>query len=176
MNVVHDVFSVQCLANMTLMQGSVTIEIDAPTERVWDLVSDVTRIGELSPETLDAQWTRGATGPAKGAYFKGKVKRNGKGPTYWTLCQVTDYQPGQTFEFGVELRRSIINTWRYDLNPLDGGDRTEITESFRLSPTFMNRVYWFLAGWARSKTNMEGMAATLARVKEIVEAETASEA
>lgn len=154
------------------MQGSVTIQINAPVERVWDLVSDVTRIGELSPETLDARWTRGSTGPELGAYFKGQVKRNGKGPTYWTLCRVSDFEPERTFEFGVEARGRVINTWRYDLNPLDGGERTEITESFRLTPSLPVRVYWFVAGWARSKTNMVGMAETLARVKAITETET----
>ena len=48
-------------------------------------MSDVTRIGEFSPETFEAEWTRGSTGPEVGAYFKGHVKRNGVGPT----CNVT---------------------------------------------------------------------------------------
>ena len=54
--------------------------MDAPPEKVWELVSDVTRIGEFSPETFEARWTRGSTGPEVGAYFKGHVKRNGVGP------------------------------------------------------------------------------------------------
>ena len=31
--------------------------MDAPPEEVWELVSDVTRIGEFSPETFEARWT-----------------------------------------------------------------------------------------------------------------------
>ena len=31
------------------------------------MVSDVTRIGEFSPETFEAEWLDGATGPAVGA-------------------------------------------------------------------------------------------------------------
>ena len=58
--------------------------MDAPPAEVWDLVSDVTRIGEFSPETFEAKWTRGSTGPEVGAYFAGHVKRNGVGPTYWS--------------------------------------------------------------------------------------------
>ena len=62
----------------------VSVWMDAPPAEVWDLVSDVTRIGEFSPETFEAKWTRGSTGPEVGAYFAGHVKRNGVGPTYWS--------------------------------------------------------------------------------------------
>ena len=45
------------------MHDSVTVHMAAPPERVWDLVSDVTRIGSYSPETFEAEWIEGATGP-----------------------------------------------------------------------------------------------------------------
>ena len=48
----------------------VTVWMDAPPAKVWDLVSDVTRIGEFSPETFEAKWTRGSTGPEVGAYVR----------------------------------------------------------------------------------------------------------
>ena len=67
------------------MHDSVTVHMVASPERVWGLVSDVTRIGRYSPETFEAQWIDGATGPAVGAKFRGHVKRNRKGPVYWTL-------------------------------------------------------------------------------------------
>ena len=57
------------------LHGEVSLHMDAPPEKVWDLVSDVTRIGEFSPETFEARWTRGSTGPEVGASFKGHVKR-----------------------------------------------------------------------------------------------------
>ena len=59
------------------MKGSVTVHIAAPAGLVWDLVSDVTRIGEFSPETFEAQWLDGASGPRAGARFRGHVRRNG---------------------------------------------------------------------------------------------------
>jgi len=34
---------------------SVTTDMAATPERVWELVADVTRIGELSPETFEAE-------------------------------------------------------------------------------------------------------------------------
>ena len=67
----------------------VSVHVDATPEEVWALVSDVTRIGEFSPETFEARWRHGSTGPEVGAKFKGHVKRNGVGPTYWSPCQVT---------------------------------------------------------------------------------------
>ena len=73
------------------MRGSVTVNVQAPPEPVWDLVSDVTKIGRYSPETFEAEWLDGAHGPAVGARFRGHVKRNGKGPTYWTTCTVTRF-------------------------------------------------------------------------------------
>jgi len=62
------------------MQDSVTVHMDASPEAVRALVSDVTQIGRYSPETFEAEWLDGATGPAVGARFRGHVKRNGKGP------------------------------------------------------------------------------------------------
>ena len=49
------------------MSGDVSLHIEAAPEEVWALVSDVTRIGEFSPETFEARWTRGSTGPVEGA-------------------------------------------------------------------------------------------------------------
>ena len=48
-------------------QVSVTQEIGAPAEQVWAMVSDVTRMGEWSPESEGAAWLGGATGPQPGA-------------------------------------------------------------------------------------------------------------
>ena len=51
------------------------VHVGAPPGEVWDLVSDVTRIGEFSPETFEAQWldslhrdrhcTRAASSPSR---------------------------------------------------------------------------------------------------------------
>lgn len=56
---------------------SVSREIKASRERLWEMVSDVTRMGDWSPETTTAVWTGGATGPAVGAKFRGS-NRHGK--------------------------------------------------------------------------------------------------
>ncbi len=157
------------------MHDSVTVHVSATPERVWDLVSDVTRIGRYSPETFEAEWIDGATGPALGARFRGHVKRNGKGPIYWTTCTVSACEPGRTFAFGVGgPDKPPLNVWRYDISPADDG--CEVTESFSLSPTWWLRLYWRLLGWTRGKTNREGMRTTLERVRDDAEAEAGAEA
>lgn len=150
------------------MNGSVTVHIDAPPAAVWSLVSDVTRIGEYSPETFEAEWTGGATGPEVGARFRGHVKRNGRGPTYWAPCVVTACEPGREFAFGVGPPGRVVNTWRYRLEA--SGSGTDVTESFELTDTWALRLYWRLLGRARGKTNHKGMKSTLERMKAELEA------
>ena len=157
------------------MHDSVTVHVAATPERVWDLVSDVTRIGRYSPETFEAEWIDGATGPALGARFRGHVKRNGKGPIYWTTCTVSACEPGRTFAFGVGAPdKPPLNVWRYDLAPV--GDGCDLTESFSLAPTWWLRLYWRLLGWARGKTNREGMRTTIERIRDDAEAQARAEA
>lgn len=139
----------------------------APPEPIWELVSDVTKIGRYSPETFEAEWLDGANGPAVGARFRGHVKRNGRGPTYWTKCTVIASEPGREFAFGVGPGDKPLSVWRYELQP--NGDGTDVTESFTLAPTKLLRLYWALLGWTRGKTNRDGMRTTLERVKAEVE-------
>jgi Polyketide cyclase / dehydrase and lipid transport len=150
------------------MHDSVTLHMSAPAERIWDLVSDVTKIGRYSPETFEAEWLDGATGPAVGAKFRGHVKRNRKFPIYWTTCTVLASEPGREFGFGVGNGEKPLNVWRYRLEP--SGDGTDVTESFELANTPLLRLYWVLLGWARGRTNRNDMRTTLERVKAEVEA------
>ena len=145
------------------MHDSVTVHINATPDQVWDLVSDVTRIGEYSPETFEAEWLDGATGAAVGATFRGHVKRNGKGPIYWTTCTVVACEPGREFAFAVGPEGKQLNTWRYQLAA--AGDGTDVTESFQLTDNAGLRLYWKLLGWARGRTNRNGMRTTLERMK-----------
>jgi hypothetical protein len=155
------------------MRGSVTVHMAASPSQVWALVSDVTRVGEFSPETFEGQWLGGATGPAPGVRFRGHVKRNGRGPIYWTVCTVTACEPGREFAFTVGgPRGTIVNSWRYQLESSAGG--TDVTESFELPATFLTRLYWAIAGFARGRTNRNGMRVTLERIKAVVEATPAA--
>lgn len=158
-------------ATLDHVRDSVTVRMAASAERVWRLVSDVTQIGRFSPETFEAEWLDGASGPAVGARFRGHVRRNGRGPVYWTVCRVVACEPGREFGFVVEAAGRPVNTWRYRLDPAEGG--TDVTESFELADAALLRLYWALLGWARGRTNREGMRTTLNRIKAVVEADTA---
>ena len=149
------------------LHGEVSLHIDAPPAVVWDLVSDVTRIGEFSPETFEARWRRGYDGPEVGAKFKGHVKRNGVGPTYWSACTVTACEPERLFEFSVGTDDVTVNNWGYRLEP--DGTGTTVTEYFRLEPSLPTRLYWLVFGHLRMRTNEKGMRTTLERMKAVLE-------
>src|SRR6476659_9627519 len=106
----------------------------APPGPIWDLVSDVTKIGRYSPETFEAEWLDGATGPAVGAHFRGHVKRNKRGPVLWLECGVTDAEPNRRFGFTVGPKGRVLNSWRYELAPAEGGG-TDVTEACPLPDT-----------------------------------------
>src|SRR5271166_4256812 len=93
------------LAYDSCMDGEVTVHMAAPPMKVWELVSDVRNVGEFSPETFEAEWLDGATGPAVGARFRGHVGRNEIGPVYWTTCRVTRKPRGEPLALPVRPRR-----------------------------------------------------------------------
>jgi uncharacterized protein YndB with AHSA1/START domain len=117
------------------MQGSKTIHIEAQPETLWSMVSDVTRMGDWSPETSRAEGVDGATGPAVGARFKG---RNQRGRAKWsTTCTVTASESGREFSFVVGTPEKPKTTWSYRFAA--SGSGTDVTESWQA-----NR-YHFLA-------------------------------
>lgn len=141
----------------------------APADRIWDLIADVRNTGRFSPETFEAEWLDGATGPAPGARFRGHVRRNGIGPVYWTTCRVTDCEPGKVFGFEVLAGDRPVNRWRYRLTPT--ADGTEVTESFRMSTSVLTTIYyWAFGGFLRQRNNIRDMRRTLERIRDVVEA------
>jgi hypothetical protein len=72
------------------------------------------------------------------------------------------------FSFGVGPADKPLNVWRYELAP--SGDGTDVSESFQLASTMPLRLYWAMLGWARGKTNRDGMRTTLEKMKTVVEA------
>jgi hypothetical protein len=134
---------------------------------IWELVSDVRNTGRFSPETFEAEWLDGATGPVLGARFRGHVKRNEIGPTYWTTCRVTACDPGKEFGFAVLAGDRAVNNWRYEFTPR--ADGTDVTESFRTIESAALRPLEFL-GYLRKRRNLRDMRTTLERIKDVVEA------
>jgi len=151
------------------MHAAVTLHMNAEPLRVWELVSDITNMGKWSPEVFEAEWLDGATAPAVGVRYRGHVKRNERGPKYWTVCEITECTPGEVFEFAVVMRDKPVNVWRYEFKAADGG--TDATESFRLPDNLFTKIWRPLGGFLRENRNERDMLRTLERVK--VEAEAA---
>lgn len=150
--------------------GTATIEIKASPQQVWTALTDVTRMGEWSPECIAGRWVPDATGPAKGAKFEGdnQARFAGRVVKKWTTTsEVTACEPESRFEFCA----AGYTTWCYELQSVAGG--TRVTERFGYEPKgFMGFVYdRFLA---RPRMMTKGMERTLARVKEKLEAADAS--
>jgi uncharacterized protein YndB with AHSA1/START domain len=156
------------MSGTAVMSDSVTVHVAAPPERVWELVSDITNTGRFSPETFEAEWLDGAVEPAVGTRFRGHVRRNGRGPVYWTTCTITACERGREFAFAVDSAGlGRVNTWRYRFEP--SGDGTDVTESFQLPDRLGTRLYWKFAGRARRRFNVNGMRETLERIKAVAE-------
>ncbi len=140
----------------------VSIEIDAPPEAVYDLVSDITQVGRWSPETYRADWRGGSHGPAVGARFRGWNKR---GPLRWfTDCEVETADPGWAFAFRV---RGTSARWGYRLEPSDGGTRLTETRDLSRSPAVGR---WFNRLIGQDQVLQRGMQQTVERIKAAAEA------
>ncbi len=101
--------------------------IAAPASVLYDMVSDITRMGEWSPETFRARWLKGATGPAVGATFSGGNRR---GFRRWsTTCTVTAATPGERFAFDVRFGPIRVANWAYDFVALSDTS-TQVMESW----------------------------------------------
>jgi uncharacterized protein YndB with AHSA1/START domain len=100
--------------------------VDAPATRVWSMISDITRMGEWSPESTGGRWAKGASGPAVGAKFTGS---NRSGKKKWsTTCIVTAAEPGQRFAFDVGVGPIAIASWSFDID--QEGSGCTITETW----------------------------------------------
>jgi hypothetical protein len=112
---------------------SATVAIAASPEKLYDMVSDVTRMGEWSPVCKACWWDEGVTGPALGAWFTGRNESPERDP-WETRSQVVAAEPGSEFAFVVG---GTWTRWGYTFTPADGG--TEVTESWEMLPAGLAR-------------------------------------
>ncbi len=141
---------------------SVSREMAAPPEEVWALVSDLTRMGEWSPEAKGGRWAGGVDGPAVGAVFKG---RNRNGRYRWpTNVAVIECDPPRRFAFRLNIPFMGGCDWVYDIERTGEGCR--VTESWvdfrKRSLVVVGRI---LSGVSdRATHNRAGMEQTLDRL------------
>jgi uncharacterized protein YndB with AHSA1/START domain len=107
-------------------QVEVSEDIRAPADRVWAMVSDLTRMGEWSPENAGARWLGESRGPTAGARFRG-VNRHGK-KRWSTSGRIIDAQPGRLLVFRTRAAGLPVAEWRYEFESVPNGCR--VTETW----------------------------------------------
>jgi uncharacterized protein YndB with AHSA1/START domain len=145
----------------------VSLRIEAPPERIYEIVTDIAQMGRLSPECTGGRWLDGANGPAVGARFKGSNKR---GVARWsTTNDVVEAEPGRAFSF--ETRQSAAR-WTYRMQPDGTGTLvTESREMFKERPLVAKVFAKLLLGGVADHDDelRTGMRQTLERLKAVAE-------
>lgn len=121
--------------NLAGVRTDVELTFDVPIERMWELVTDVTRTGEWSPECTHSAWLDTGRLPRIGARFEGR-NRYPNGDTSRVVCRVTEVVRPRTFAWVVvadETSGRPDSFWRYDLTPAGSG-RTVVRQEFVHGP------------------------------------------
>jgi hypothetical protein len=152
---------------MSSLRYSASIVVARPAEFLYDMVSNVTRMGEWSPVCKTCWWDDGDS-LRVGAWFTG---RNELPERVWeTRSQVVAAERGQEFAFVVG--GSLVR-WSYAFAPVDGG--TQITESWEFLPDGIARFQARFGEDAeaqianRTEAAHRGIPITLAAIKESAE-------
>src|SRR5580658_4747045 len=146
-----------------LRQDSQSVVIDAPADRIYELVADLARMGDWSPECRQVEWLDGSSGPGEGATFIGHNRGGPLGLMKWSRRgRVLTAAPGREFAFVTEEGGRQSTEWRYRLEPVEGG--TRVTESYtvRWIPTWARIVD---VPTNRARELREAMRHTLERLK-----------
>jgi uncharacterized protein YndB with AHSA1/START domain len=109
-----------------------SIDIEAPPERVWALVSDLQLPARFSTEFQGAELLDGAEVPAAGARFVGRSHHPAIG-SWETTSTITIFDPPRVFAYdvdGTDGRPSA--SWRFSLAPTVDG--TRLTQQMRMGP------------------------------------------
>lgn len=146
---------------------SESIVIARSPRDLYDMVCDITRMGEWSPVCTSCWWDEGASAQV-GAWFTGRNETPER--TWETRSQVVAADPGREFAFAVFGDRA---RWGYTFAPADGG--TRVTESWDFLPggitAFVERygadAQEQIA--ARAQAARAGIPQTLAALKRVAE-------
>jgi len=157
---------------MSSLRLSDSVVVAASAEAVYDLVSDVTRTGEWSPQCRACWWLDGGTG-AVGDEFGGRQETPER--TWETRSRVEEAGRPRAFAWSVNDRKVL---WRYDLEAVEGGTRlTESWEFLDAGQQFLAEKYGADAQRevdTRREAARTGIPATLAAIRRIAEAGTVS--
>ena len=145
----------------TATTGAARIEIDATPLALYELISDIPRMGEWSPACYRCEWLDGATTAAVGARFRG---HNRLGPYRWqTTAVVTVAEPGREFAFAILHENGREETlWRYRFRPAAKGAEVLEAYEFLWCPISLRIAELLIP---RDKQLRRGIQETLRRIK-----------
>lgn len=133
------------------LENRVEVTVDARIDDVWQVLQDVTRVGEWSHECVAAEWLGGATAAEPGALFRG---RNRSGVFRWgRRCRIVSAEPYELVWVTVPTALYPDSSeWRIHLAEVAGG--TRITQEFRVlrAPKVLAVVYALLIPGHRDRT------------------------
>jgi hypothetical protein len=118
---------------MSNLSYSESVVVACTPEALYDMVSDVTRMGEWSPICTGGWWEDG-DGPRAGAWFTGRNEVPGR--AWETRSQVVAADRGREFTFAVG---GAWVRWSYTFTPVDEG--TRLTESWEFLPAGIARFH-----------------------------------
>ncbi|MGI8536354.1 MAG: SRPBCC family protein [Mycobacteriales bacterium] len=144
-------------------------DIDAPPREVWEVVSDLKRMGEWSPQCRRMHVFGDVRLGAR------TLNLNHQGRVFWpTDAKVVRYEPQRAIAFRITVNRTV---WTYELTETQAG--TRLTER-REVPEGISRLSGFLTGKVLGSTPrferglQRGIEQTLARIKAEVEHQPAA--
>ncbi len=105
--------------------------IEAPPERVWDLVSDIFLMARLSAELQEVEWLGGVAGPAVGHRFLGRNANPNLGQ-WETVSTIVECDEPHRFAWVVGDPGHHWATWRFTLRP--DGPGTMLEQWAQLGP------------------------------------------
>ena len=111
---------------MSSLQYSESVVVARSPEALYDMVADVTRMGEWSPICTACWWDDGDS-PRVGAWFTGRNELPER--TWETRSQVVVADRGREFAF--EVNGGWVR-WGYTFTPVESG--TQVTESWEFLP------------------------------------------
>jgi hypothetical protein len=148
-----------------------SIEVDAPPAAVMALVGDPVAMARLGEEIHRVRLLGGATAATVGTRFAGSNHQRLR--RWTTICTVTDAAETR-FGFEVHAPRPLavhISRWQYDVEPLDEGQRTRLTQTNWIKvPLWFFPAAVIITGTVnRPDANQQHIETTLERVKAEVE-------
>ena len=152
-----------------LDHDEVRLTIQAPPELLYDLVSDVPRTPEWSPEVISSRWLDGATGAAPGARFSARNKRRWFA---WSNKPVVETaEPGREFAFTRTEPGGGTIRWFYRFEPGSDGTATQHGyQVLRPVPVSLHLVLRALFGVRDLRADLhQNMAGSLQKLAEIAE-------